>query len=443
MSANDILTRLFFPSPTKPPDPVSPGLYHYMRSAGQDDYSAGAYTRFHLRVDLDGSGLLLANASAAAHLSPAGVVIAKGLLEDESQEEVIAQLKSAFRGADRSTMEADLKRVAGLIAGLVAPGDNYPVVNLEDAALSPFDAQLVAPFQADVELAPPVQLKPILHNLWLANIPHVTFMTRNIMQSDYLVQAVERAEDLGMIAGIRVRASDLKEPAVLGNIAMVGLDHCNVLYASATAHAHDRLCGAGDHAQAASLFAKLHEQEVAPVAEVPLLADAADSLRPTLDSLLTMGVTSVNFLVIVAPGEMSEDESGGSLIASALPQLADLVEELAAEMDVRFIWQPPVQRLPGLTLSQQVLLGPRCTSDLSIRVLPNGDVLPPRGPDNAAGNLIADDWDAIWRNPAFRHYRERVERPTHCEECPGLVICAADCPKEPAGWSQGLGGTVQ
>ena len=27
---------------------------------------------------------------------------------------------------------------------------------------------------------------------------------------------------------------------------------------------------------------------------------------------------------------------------------------------------------------------------------------------------------------------------THCATCPGLAICAADCPKEPAGWSDGV-----
>jgi len=113
---------------------------------------------------------------------------------------------------------------------------------------------------------------------------------------------------------------------------------------------------------------------------------------------------------------------------------------LAAEMDVRFIWLPPVERDPSLTIAEQLRLGPRCTADVSIRIEPNGDVIPPRGPNVAAGNLLHDDWDDIWGNVAFVRYRERVERPTHCEECPGLAICAADCPREPVGWSQGVGG---
>lgn len=439
MSAREFLSKLLFPTPVEPPEPVRPGLYHYMRSAGQAEYAAGAYTRFHLRVDPDGRGLLLANASAAIHLSPSGALIAKGLLEDKSEDEIIDRLKRSFRGADQQTMRADLERVAGLIAALVAPGDNYPVMNLEDAELSPYEAQLMAPFQADVVLAPPAKLTPILDKLWQADIPHVTIMAAQIDESDYLIRAVERAEDLGMIAGIRARASDIQDPSLLASLAMTGLDHCNVIYVAAAAESHDRFCGAGDHARALAIFRALHEHEVAPVADLPLLEGAASSLRPALDQLLELGVSNVNFLAVVAPNQMPAQDRAGCLMGSALPQMADLVEEMAAGMDVRFVWQPPILRNPNLSLAEQIRLGPRCTSDLSIRVLPNGDVLPPRGPDISAGNLLAEPWQAIWGNPAFVNYRERVERPTRCEECPGLVICAADCPREPAGWSQGLG----
>jgi radical SAM protein with 4Fe4S-binding SPASM domain len=439
MTAREWLSKLLVPTPVEPPAPIQPGLYHYMRSAGQEEYEAGAYTRFHLRVDPDGHGLLLANASAAIHLSPSGALIAKGLLEDQGEQQIMARLRSSFRGADQETMKTDLERVAGLIAALVAPGDNYPVMNLEDAELSPYDAQLMAPFQADVVLAPPAQMTPILDKLWQADIPHVTFMAAQPDVPDHLVQAVERAEDLGMIAGIRARATDIGDPSLLADLAMAGLDHCNVVYLSAAAEAHDRLCGAGDHERALALFKALHEREVSPVADLPLLEDAATTLRPALDLLLELRVSNVNFLTIVAPNDMPDQDRSGCLTASALPQMADLVEEMAAAMDVRFIWQPPVRREPNVALSEQIRLGPRCTSDLSIRVLPNGDVLPPRGPAVPAGNLLAEPWEVIWGNPAFVNYRQRVERPTRCEECPGLVICAADCPREPAGWSQGLG----
>ncbi|UCG23430.1 MAG: hypothetical protein JSW55_14950 [Chloroflexota bacterium] len=435
MSKSDLLTRLFYPTRPVPPDPVKAGLYHYMRSSGEEEYSDGAYTRFHLRVDPGGSGLLLANASAALHLSPAGVVIAKGLLDDLDEQTIIAELKSSFHGATQETMEADLERVAAMIATLVAPGDNYPVMNLEDAAISPYDATLMAPFQADVVVSPTSDIVDILDHLWRAAIPHVTFLAQAEVDPDTLVRAIERAEDLGMIAGVRGRATDLNRPALLENMAMAGLDHCCLIFAAADAETHDSLCGSGDHDLSIPLFESIQANEIAPVAEVPLVGSTIAGLESTLDLLQQIGVGNTNFLVIVAENDMAADQRSDALLASALPQIADLVEETAAEMNVRFIWQPPVQRDPALTIAEQVQLGPRCTADVSIRVEPNGDIISPRGPNVAAGNLLQGDWDRIWANQAFVRYRERVERPTRCEECPGLIICAADCPREPAGWA--------
>jgi len=79
--------------------------------------------------------------------------------------------------------------------------------------------------------------------------------------------------------------------------------------------------------------------------------------------------------------------------------------------------------------------GPRAGGDVSIRVSANGDVTAPRGTADVAGNLLADSWDAIWQRPAFDRLRSLVEGESRCDQCPGLSICAATCPADPAGWA--------
>ena len=432
---NKLTERLFFSS-SSPPKFVEPGLYHFMKEAD------GTFTRFHLRVDPDGRGMLLANATAAARLSPSGVIIAKGKLEGDEENEILNQLKRLFKGASNEVMLADLEQVEELLSSLSAPGDNYPIINLEDADISPFEAELMAPFQADIQLAPPESLVPIFNQLWNASIPHVTIHVPENPIHEHLVRAVERAEDLGMIAGVRGRATDLSDDGFLEQLAEAGLDHLNVLYASAEAAVHDALCGEGDHVRVLPFMMAIQENEVAPVAEVPLVGNAIDSIEETIEQLLSVGVYNVNFLAIAAPDDMPADQRDGALPASAMPQTADLVEEIASESAVRFIWQPPVLRDPAVSLVEQVRLGPRCSADVSIRVEPDGSVIPARGPYRVAGNILHDDWQSIWSNEAFVHYRTRVERPTHCDDCPDLAICGADCPKKIAGWSQGVRGTI-
>ncbi len=435
MSLEPLLARLFHLRIPGSPEPIQSGLYHYMCEA------EGTYTRFHLRVELDGSGMLLANATAAARLSPAGVVMAKSLLEGESEGAIERDLVARFRGVSRQVIRGDLERVKGLIDDLAAPGDNYPIINLEDAALSPSETQLMAPLRADVPLIEPERLVPIIDRLWEVGIPHVTFLAPENPNAGHLVRAVERAEDAGMIAGVRGRGSILVEGTLVKDLALAGVDHVTVVYASTQRDIHDALCGDGDQAAAEWVMAAAHQYEVCPVAEMPLVEETLDTADEALAELWASGVTNISFFAIAAPDDAPLEQRDGAIRASAMPQVAALVEETAHEVQVRHLWQPPVLRNPRKSLATQVREGPRCSGDVAVRVEPDGAVIPPRGPYQSAGNLLSDPWDAVWEHPAFRIYRERIVAPTRCDICPGLAICAADCPREPAGWSQdGPGG---
>ena len=79
--------------------------------------------------------------------------------------------------------------------------------------------------------------------------------------------------------------------------------------------------------------------------------------------------------------------------------------------------------------------GPAGSGDRAVRVELDGRVIAPRGGQGVAGNLLTDPWDAIWAGPALVGYRARLQTPTHCDTCPGLALCAADCPKDPNGWA--------
>lgn len=407
------LRKWIIPNRAKAPERISPGLYHYMQ-----DHD-GRYTRFHLRVEPDGRGLLLANASSATRLSPTGVIMAKGLLDERSQTEIVSDVKAGFKGADSAQIQADLNDVSRIINHLIEPQDAYPVQNLDELNLTVFEAQLIAPLEATIPLAEPDKIVPLLDRLWAVGIPHVTFQLPNEFEPADLVRAVERAEDLGMISGVHGRAPQLNQGTLLTDLAMVGVDHITVLI-------EDNLTE-----PASQLFKEIQANEVYPIAEIALVSGSLSNLPDTLNSLQAADIHTFSFFAIVSPDEANED----ALPAQAMPQTADWVEEIADEANVRFIWQPPVMRNPDLTLAEQMQQGPRSSGDISVRIEPNGDVIPPRGPYQAAGNILSDAWEQIWNNSAFTRYRERVAEPTRCVDCPGLALCAADCPREQSGWA--------
>jgi MoaA/NifB/PqqE/SkfB family radical SAM enzyme len=412
-SLKDLWERVFVIEHDEPEStpPVEPGLYHAMEEA------AGMYTRFHLRVEHDGSGLLIANAAAAAQLSPSGAVIAKGLLDGQDETEILDRLRSYFEGGTEEQMREDIAQVTGLIRQITHPHDAYPLFTLNDAAFSPYEAQLIAPLQATVPLADPTRMSPLLRRLWEVGIPNVTVLVPEEFEREDLIRAIELAEDLGMIAGVRGRATDLWDEDLLQDVMMAGVDHVTVLYAATDPALHDALCGAGDHAAATALFGWLEAHEICAIAEMPLTQRTAQELEATVEEMAELGVDNIAFVAYVLTDEPASDEKDNALASAALPQLEARVEEAATRTQMRFLWVPPMPRRSEIPLAAQVRQGPRCAEDTAVRVEPNGEVIPSRGPIRSVGNILKDDWETIWQHDAFRIYREKVAPPlTHNEQ---------------------------
>lgn len=75
-------------------------------------------------------------------------------------------------------------------------------------------------------------------------------------------------------------------------------------------------------------------------------------------------------------------------------------------------------------------LGPKqCTAaKYNMCVEPNGDVIPCQSYYQSAGNLLEDEWDAIWNAPLCRGIRDREFASVECRQCETFAVCGAGCP---------------
>jgi radical SAM protein with 4Fe4S-binding SPASM domain len=394
----------------------------------------GRVHRYHLRIERDGHSLLVVDAAAAVRLPPTVTRFATETIQWAASDHVGALLNFEFRQLPNHEIEA-YEAFVRLWQKPEQATSRYPISNLVASEGMGIRGRFAAPLEADVPLPSPEQLAPLVEGLWRVGIPHVTFSAPPGFAPEHLVRAVERAEDTGMIAGVRAIASELAAGTLLDDLAQAGVDHVNVLFASRDAAIHDALLGAGDHAAALAIWDRLSALEVCPVAEIPLVEATVAGLGDTLALVAERAVSQVECFAVAAPGDMPDEDGSGALAARALPQVAATLEHLSETHDLALVWAPPVRRDPRLTLAAQVLAGPRCAGDVAVRVEPDGSVLPPRGPSGSAGNLLADPWEAIWSNPAFETIREQLAVPARCEICTGLAVCATGCPRDSAGWT--------
>ena len=406
---------------------IEPGLYHYQRQAD------GATARLHLRVDASGNGVLLANAACAVRLHPSGVVIAKGLLEGQDENTILEKLRKAFKGVSGQQAVADMNHMHSLITSLEKPHHDYPILNPADPSFSPHVTPLERPISADVPLCKPFYLEPILSRLWDEGIPHVTIIAGNNPVEKDLIRAVEKAEDMGLIMGVRGRGSDLAHCARIPDMAQAGLDHLDVYCLSIDEQIHNGLVGKNDYKLAVKAMVMAQKREVCPVAVIALVKPTLTTIDDTLAAIADHGVMNV-CLFAIATTDPAE-QNCGALLAGELVQAAAMAEETAERYRLRLLWYPPVRYNPELPLGDQICRGPRTSGDSAIRVDPDGYVIPARGPYHSPGNIVKESWNTIAKRAVYVDYRRRLEADTHCSTCPGLAICAADCPRNPQGWA--------
>ena len=61
-------------------------------------------------------------------------------------------------------------------------------------------------------------------------------------------------------------------------------------------------------------------------------------------------------------------------------------------------------------------------------VEPDGGVLPCQSYYHQMGNLLTDEWEAIWNHDLALRLRERTGLPSKCSGCPLLSECGGGCP---------------
>jgi radical SAM protein with 4Fe4S-binding SPASM domain len=157
--------------------------------------------------------------------------------------------------------------------------------------------------------------------------------------------------------------------------------------------------------------------------------NAADFLD-TMDFLKELGVAAFGCNSLIYSGKAGSVAGEFALGIDTLNDLLPKIRDKANQLGLQFLWYTPTQycRLDPVKLGLGVK---SCTAaNVNMCVGPNGDVYPCQSYFESLGNILKDDWSAIWNSRLAASIRNREYAEPKCKDCPQLQVCGGGCPLE-------------
>ncbi|MEW5868866.1 MAG: PqqD family peptide modification chaperone [Chloroflexota bacterium] len=418
-----------------------PGLYHYVRQ------NTGERSRIHLRVDPDGSGLLIVNANRVMHLNPTAAYMARLALEEIPESQATRAIQQRYQVTQRQARD-DYTQFASQLSELIRPDGACPIHDLDLEVTAPFSARPSAPYRMDLALTyrcnndcahcynarprnyPELateQWQRILDRLWEIGIPHVVFTGGEPTLRTDLPALVAHAERNGQITGLNTNARRLSNADYLRPLVDAGLDHVQVTVESHDPAIHDAMVQArGAWKQTIAGLENALDSPLFVMTNTTMLQANSPSLPETLHFLAGLGVPTVGLNALIYSGRGAEVGTG--LQEESLPPLLEAARQITSANEQRLIWYTPTQYCHFDPV--QLELGVKgCTAALyNMCIEPDGAVIPCQSYYQPIGNLLESPWEEIWDHELATSLRERRNLPVKCTGCVLLAECGGGCP---------------
>ena len=361
--------------------PLPVGTHHMQSMQDEKPY------RLHLRLQKDGSGLLIHNAATVMQLNPTAAECAFHYIKGSSPEEAAKQISARYR-VDRKTALADFNNFADRIHDLISTPDLDPASFLDFERVQPhstdstlrLDCALTYKLPANnyTEYAPVKRVdrelttqewQTILDKAWQAGIPHIIFTGGEATLREDLPQLIAHAEKNGQVCGLLTDGLKLENKEYLELLLQTGLDHVMVILQP-------------DQPRSWEAIEIIIPQDLFLTVHLTLNKENVSEAKNIMQKLAELGVENI------------------SLSTSESDLLDDLLElqGTANSLGLAIRWDLPVpysasHPVAFETVDEEI---PDGAGKTWMYVEPDGDVLPAQGEaDKILGNFLKDTWESI------------------------------------------------
>lgn len=255
--------------------------------------------------------------------------------------------------------------------------------------------------------------KDVLARLRAANIPQVTFTGGEPTLRGDLVELVDAAQ--WFVTRLNTNGR-LLTPQLCRALAEASLDSVQVTLYAADAEAHNALVGAPGFDETVRGIRNAVDAGLIVSVNTPLCSLNRD-YAATLRFAAALGVRYATCSGLIPSGGAEGAESRATRLSAEelteiLQSAVAAAHELSMELDFTSPGWLPEQTLRSLGLT----LVPSCGACLSnMAVAPDGTVIPCQSwlGGTALGNILTDDWPAIWDGEACRAIRAESAKMEH------------------------------
>ena len=367
-------------------EPIPAGMYAYQTPPEAEDHY-----RLHLRIEKDGSGILVINAATVLHLNQTAVEYAYHLIKGTDEETIVSEMAKRYR-VDKEQIHQDFQDLQDKILTIIDTPDLDPVTYLDIERQEPYSGDLSAPYRLDCALTYRVNQEShredapvervdreltteewvaIIHKANNVGIPHLLFTGGEPTLREDLPVLLEKAETLGLVTGLLTDGLKLEDDSYRQTLLVNGLDHMMMVFDPNK----DRLWSILETILAEDLFTTVH-----------LTLHQGEDLRPTIKRLAGMGANALSLSAV--------DES--------LNKEIQALRDFAAVQQIELVWDMPVPYSSNNPVSLELERdeeqeAPQGAGKAWLYIEPDGDVLPAQGMyEHILGNMLTDPWEEIW-----------------------------------------------
>jgi hypothetical protein len=368
-----------------PVKPLASGILHF-----QAPPDAPVPYRLHLRLEPDGTGLLIVNASTILHLNQTAAELAYHMVQQTSEAEMAKAISSRYR-VSRNQALLDYRDLNDKILTLIHTPDLDPEMFLDFERTAPHTHKISAPYRldcaityrlpetADQSLAPTKRVDrelstqewcTIFDKAWAIGIPHIILTGGEPTLRPDLPELIAHTETNGQVVGLLSDGLKFIDNDYLQELLKTGLDH---LMLSMNPF-DEKSWNAVQNVVAADVFVAVH---------LTLTPDDIASIPQILERLSKLGVKGLSLT--------SSDPSLNVALQNSRDQ--------AASLGLPLVWNLPVpySAFNPVALETEQDNVPSGAGHSWLYVEPDGDVLPSQGINQVLGNILRDPWEKIWQ----------------------------------------------